>query len=62
MPYGGTGRTTATSNGILYGTGTGTMGVTAAGTWDSTHSVGQLLSVNSSGTPTWTNTIDGGTF
>ena len=62
VPYGGTGRTTATSNGILYGAGTGTMGVTAAGTWDSTHSVGQLLSVNSSGTPTWTNTIDGGTF
>ena len=62
VPYGGTGRTTATSNGILYGGGTGTMGVTAAGTWDSTHSVGQLLSVNSSGTPTWTNTIDGGTF
>ena len=62
VPYGGTGRTTATANGILYGNGTGTMGVTAAGTWDSTHSVGQLLSVNSSGTPTWTNTIDGGTF
>ena len=62
VPYGGTGRTTATSNGILYGAGTGTMGVTAAGAWDSTHSVGQLLSVNSSGTPTWTNTIDGGTF
>jgi hypothetical protein len=62
VPYGGTGRTTATANGILYGNGTGVMGVTAAGTWDSTHSVGQLLSVNSSGTPTWTNTIDGGTF
>lgn len=62
VSYGGTGRTTATSNGILYGAGTGTMGVTAAGAWDSTHGVGQLLSVNSSGTPTWTNTIDGGTF
>ena len=62
VPYGGTGRTTATANGIIYGNGTGVMGVTAAGTWDSTHSVGQLLSVNSSGTPTWTNTIDGGTF
>jgi hypothetical protein len=62
VPYGGTGRTTFTSNGIAYGNAAGTMGVTAAGTWDSTHSVGQLLSVNSSGTPTWTNTIDGGTF
>ena len=60
--YGGTGRTNATVNGILYGANAGAMGVTAAGTWDSTHSVGQLLSVNSSGTPTWTNTIDGGTF
>jgi hypothetical protein len=62
VPYGGTGRTTFTSNGIAYGNAAGTMGVTAAGAWDSTHSVGQLLSVNSSGTPTWTNTIDGGTF
>jgi len=24
--------------------------------------MGQILSVNSSGVPTWTNTIDGGTF
>tara|TARA_Y100000385_G_scaffold246205_1_gene265414 strand:- start:400 stop:1908 length:1509 start_codon:yes stop_codon:yes gene_type:complete len=62
VPYGGTGRTTATSNGILYGNGTGTMGVTAAGVWDSSNGVGQLLSVNASGVPTWTNTIDGGTF
>jgi len=62
VPYGGTGRTTFTSNGIAYGNGAGTMGVTAAGAWDSTHSVGQLLSVNASGVPTWTNTIDGGTF
>lgn len=62
VPNGGTGRTTATANGIVYGNGTSALGVTAAGTWDSTHSVGQLLSVNSSGTPTWTNTLDGGTF
>ena len=62
VPYGGTGRTTFTSNGIAYGNGAGTLGVTAAGAWDSSTQVGQLLSVNSSGTPTWTNTIDGGTF
>jgi len=62
VPYGGTGRTTFTSNGIAYGNAAGTLGVTAAGAWDSTHSVGQLLSVNASGVPTWTNTIDGGTF
>lgn len=59
---GGTGITTATTNGILYGNGTSAMGVTAAGTWDGTNSVGQILSVNASGVPTWTNTIDGGTF
>ena len=59
---GGTGLTTATANGVLYGNGTSAMGVTAAGTWDATNSVGQLLSVNASGVPTWTNTIDGGTY
>lgn len=62
VPYGGTGRTTFTTNGIVYGNGTGALGVTSAGTWDSTHSVGQLLSVNASGVPTWTNTVDGGSF
>jgi hypothetical protein len=62
VPNGGTGRTTFTSNGIVYGNGTGALAVTAAGTWDSTHSVGQILSVNSSGAPVWTNTLDGGTF
>lgn len=59
---GGTGLTTATTSGIVYGNGTSAMGVTAAGTWDSTNSIGQILSVNSSGVPTWTNNIDGGTF
>jgi hypothetical protein len=57
---GGTGVTSLTTNGILFGGAT--VGATAAGTWDSTHSVGQLLSHNSSGTPVWTDTIDGGTF
>lgn len=62
VTHGGTGRGTFTSNGIVYGNGTGALAVTVAGTYDSTHSVGQLLSVNSSGVPTWTNTLDGGTF
>jgi len=57
---GGTGVTSLTTNGILYGGAT--VGATAAGTWDSTNSIGQLLSHNSSGTPVWTDTIDGGTF
>lgn len=32
------------------------------GTYDSTHSVGQILQVGSSNNITWSNTIDGGTF
>ena len=62
VAYGGTGRSSFTTNGIAYGNGASAIGVTVAGAWDSTHSVGQLLSVNSSGVPTWTNNIDGGTF
>ena len=62
VEHGGTGRGTFTSNGIVYGNGTSALAVSAAGTYDSTHSVGQLLSVNSSGVPTWTNTLDGGSF
>jgi hypothetical protein len=34
----------------------------AIGTYDSTHSVGQILQVGANSTITWTNTIDGGTF
>ena len=59
---GGTGATTFTVNGIIYGNTTSALQVTAAGTWDSTNSVGQLLSVNSSNVPTWTNTLDGGAY
>ena len=62
VSYGGTGLTTATTNGIVYGNGTNALGVTAAGSWDATNSTGQILSVNSSGTPTWTWALDGGTF
>lgn len=54
--YGGTGATTFTANGVLYGAGTSAIKVTSAGTQ------GQILSPNSSGTPgfaspswTWTN-------
>lgn len=62
VPYGGTGAVAFTTNGIVYGNGTGALQVTAAGAWDSTNSVGEILSVNASGVPTWTNTIDGGTY
>jgi len=62
VQYGGTGVSTFTSNGIVYGNAANALQVTVAGAWDSSNSIGQLLSVNSSGTPTWTNTIDGGTY
>ena len=52
---GGTGAGTFTSNGIIYGNGTGALQATAAGT------DGYFLYSNS-GTPDWTNTLDGGTY
>jgi hypothetical protein len=55
VAYGGTGATTLTSNGILYGNGTGAIQATAAGT------DGYILYSNN-GTPAWTNQIDGGTY
>ena len=52
---GGTGASTFTTNGILYGNGSSAIQATAAGT------NGYFLYSNS-GTPAWTNTIDGGTY
>lgn len=52
---GGTGATTFTSNGIIYGNGTGALQATAAGT------DGYILYSNN-GTPAWTNTLDGGSY
>ncbi len=46
---GGTGATTFTSNGILYGNGTGAIQATAAGT-------NNYILYSNSGTPAWTNT------
>ena len=60
--YGGTGLTSATLNGIVYGGGTSAYGVTAAaGTSDQTWS-NQILTVTNAGVPVWTTTMDGGTF
>lgn len=44
---GGTGITTATANGVVYGNGTSAFGVTAAGT------TGQVLVGNTGGPPSW---------
>ena len=52
---GGTGVSTFTSNGILYGNGASAISVTAAGT------DGYFLKSNS-GTPEWSNVVDGGTY
>ena len=62
VSHGGTGRGTFTSKGIIYGNGTGGLLATAVGAYDSSNNVGQLLSVDSNGTPAWTNALDGGTF
>ena len=52
---GGTGVSSFTSKGILYGNGTGVLQVTAAGT------EGQILQAGSGGTPEFGN-VDGGTY
>lgn len=64
VPQGGTGFASATLKGIVYGNGTGALQVTAAAgvegadqDWSS-----QILTVNSSGTPVWSTTLEGGTF
>ena len=64
VQYGGTGVSTFTTNGILYGDSTDPLQVTAAaGTTDATTSF-QILTVTSDidATPVWTDTIDGGSF
>jgi len=55
VAYGGTGVGTFTSNGILFGNGTGALQVTAAG-------ADTYFLKSNSGTPEWSNVIDGGTF
>ena len=59
---GGTGVGTFTSNGLVFGNGTGALQVTsAAGTSDQTWS-NQIMTVNNSGVPVWSTVLDGGTF
>lgn len=54
---GGTGLTTATARGILFGNGTSALGVTAASTID-----GSFLRSDATGNPYFSNSIDGGTY
>lgn len=55
VPYGGTGVTSFTSNGILYGNNSGSLKVTSAG------SEGQVLQASSTGVPLFA-MLDGGSF
>ena len=68
VQFGGTGASTFTTNGIVYGNAASPMQVTAAanmaspGTGDDVSESYQILTVTSAGVPVWTDTIDGGTF
>lgn len=62
VSQGGTGASTFTAKGIVYGDGTNAMAVTAAaGTSDQTWS-NQILTTTNAGVPVWTTTLDGGQF
>jgi len=62
VTQGGTGASTFTTNGIVFGSGTSAMGVTAAaGTSDQTWS-NQILTVTNAGVPVWSSALDGGQF
>ena len=62
VAQGGTGASTFTSKGIVYGDGTNALSVTsAAGTSDQTWS-NQILTTTDAGVPVWSSTIDGGQF
>ena len=59
---GGTGQTTFTTNGLIFGNAASGLGVTvAAGTSDQTFS-NQILTVTNAGVPIWANSLDGGQF
>lgn len=59
---GGTGASSFTSSGIMYGNGSGALQVTsAAGTSDQTWS-NQILTTTNAGVPVWSTTLDGGQF
>ena len=68
VQFGGTGRSTFTTNGIIYGNTADGLLVTAAanmsapGTGTDVATSYQVLTVTAAGVPVWTDTIDGGTF
>jgi hypothetical protein len=68
VQYGGTGQSTFTTNGIIYGNSASGLLVTDAanmvspGTGSDATTSYQILTVTAAGVPVWTSTIDGGTF
>jgi len=62
VTQGGTGASTFTTKGIVYGDGSNAIAVTAAaGTSDQTWS-NQILTVTNAGVPVWSSALDGGQF
>jgi len=60
--YGGTGSSSFTLDGIIYGNAGGALQATAAaGTSDQLYT-NQVLTVTNSGVPVWSSAVDGGTF
>ena len=60
---GGSGLSTATTNGIIFGNGTSAFGVTAlAGSGSDQTWSNQILTVTNAGVPVWASAMDGGTF
>ena len=63
VPQGGTGASTFTSSGVIYGNGAGAMQVTAlAGSGSDQTWSNQILTVTNAGVPVWASNMDGGTF
>ena len=62
VDQGGTGKSTFTTNGLIFGNGSGDLQVTAAaGAADQTWS-NQILTTTNAGVPVWSTTLDGGQF
>jgi len=62
VAQGGTGLATITTNGITYGRGTSSLGVTAAAGGADQSWSNQILTTTDAGVPVWTTALDGGQF
>jgi len=62
VAQGGTGLATITNNGITYGRGTSSLGVTAAAGGADQSWSNQILTTTDAGVPVWSTALDGGQF